>query len=179
MRIGDNLYNYIVESANAYHNAYHQKKQKFINSIKSPRDLSDDKISDILSYFGHEGFNDYDDALEYLQDKIEFLRAMPDPIILYRIVGVKNKKLIDKSNLGQHFTPFKWALDGDMLLSIGVENWDDDVNPYVVEAIVPHSEIDVVQTLIQNLSFPSEHEINIKNNARGVKVVGATKMEGY
>lgn len=76
-------------------------------------------------------------------------------------------------------TPHKWAIDGDMLLMIGSENWDDSVVPYIIELSVPLSEIDIVQTIIQNLSFPNEHEITLKNKGKGAKFVKAYKFEGF
>ncbi len=186
MRITINLYNYIIESLEMKLSTiqeglelHHQKKQEFVSSIKSFKDIDEGKIQEILDYFGHEGFNDREDALDYLRDEIEFYQSMSDPITLYRVVGVRNKKMINKNDLGQHYTPHKWNLDGDMLLSIGSENWDDQTKPYIIEVLAPHSEIDIIQTLIQNLSFPGEHEINLKNNGRGARVVRVSKMEGW
>ncbi len=158
---------------------YQQRKQEFINSIKSFGDIDDDDINEFISYFGWEGFNDEDDAFEDLKEKIEFYKKLPNPSIMYRAVGVKNKKIIDTDNIGEHVTPYKWAIDGDMLLMIGSENWDNDVIPYIMELSVPLSEIDIIQTIIQNLSFPNEHEINLKNKGKGVKFVKAYKLKGF
>jgi hypothetical protein len=63
-----------------------------------------------------------------------------------------------------------------MLLQIGSENWDDDTEPYIMEVSVPLSEIDIKQTIIQNLSFPNEHEINLKNKGKGAKLLKIYKM---
>lgn len=159
---------------------YQQRKIEFLDSIKTFSDInSDDKIRKFIDYFGYEGFNDEEDAFEDLKSKILFYQKMSDPTILYRIVGVKNKKMIKTDEVGQHYTPYKWNLDGDMLMSIGYENWDEQTKPYVIEASVPHSEIDVLQTLIQNLSFPNEHEINLKNGGNGVKIIKTYKLEGF
>jgi len=79
--------------------------------------------------------------------------------------------------LGEHWTPYDWNLDGDMLFSIGYENWDDDVEPFVIEALVPLSEINIIQTIIQNLAFPNEHEINLKNKGKNIRVLKYYKLE--
>jgi hypothetical protein len=104
---------------------------------------------------------------------------MPDPVKLYRVVGVKNKKMIKTDNLGEHWTPYEWNLDGDMLMSIGYELWDDDTKPFVIEAMVPLSEIDVMQTIVQNLNFPNEHEINLKNKGNGAKMIKSYKLKDF
>jgi hypothetical protein len=158
---------------------YHQRKEEFINSIKSFKDIDDDKIREIFDFFGAEGYNDEEDAFEDFKDKIEEWRNFQNPVKLYRIVGVKDKKLIRKDELGEHWTPYKWNLDGDMLMSIGYELWDDETKPFVVEALVSLSEIDIIQTIIQNLSFPNEHEINLKNKGKNIKFVKSYKLEGF
>jgi hypothetical protein len=158
----------------------YSSRQDFINSIKSFNDIDEDKIHEIFDYFGTEGYNDEEDAFDDFKDKIKEWKKFSNPQLLYRIVGVKNKKLIDTNNLGEHWTQYKWNLDGDMLMSIGYENLDDDdTKPFVIEALVPLSEIDIVQTIIQNLSFPNEHEINLKNKGKNVKFVKSYKLKGF
>lgn len=158
---------------------YQKRKENFINSIKSFSDIDDDKIKEFISYFGYEGFNSEEEAYIDLKEKISFYKEMPNPIILYRAIGVKNKKMIKTDDIGEHYTPYKWNIDTDMLMSIGYENWDENTKPYVMEVLVPHSEIDIIQTIIQNLSFPNEHEITLKNKGKGAKFVKAYKLKGF
>lgn len=156
---------------------YHQRKDEFIDSIKSFNDIDDNKIREIFDFFGTEGYNDEEDAFEDFKDKINEWRNFPNPVKLYRVIGVKDKKLIKKDELGEHWTPYEWNLDGDMLMSIGYELWDDEAEPFVIEALVPLSEIDIIQTIIQNLSFPNEHEINLKNKGKNIKFVKSYKLD--
>lgn len=158
---------------------YQQRREDFINSIKTFADFDDNKIRECIYYMGSEGFNDEEDAFEFLKERIKFYKQMPDPVILYRVIGVKNKKMIRTKELGQHYTPHKWNINGDTLLLIGYENWDDETKPYVIEVLAPHSEIDIIQTIIQNLAFPSELEINLKNNGKGAKFIKAYKLKGF
>ena len=66
-----------------------------------------------------------------------------------------------------------------MLMSIGYDNWDEETKPFVIEALVPLSEIDTLQTIVQNLSFPNEHEINLKNRGKNIKFIKAYKLKGF
>lgn len=159
--------------------AYQSRKKDFINSLKSFDVINDEKIRECISYFGHEGFNNEEDAFEDLKEKIEFYQKMPNPVVLYRVIGVKNKKMIKTNDLGEHYTPYKWNINSDTLMSIGYENWDEGIKPYIMEVSVPHSEIDVVQTIIQNLSFPNEHEINLKHGGKNAKFIKAYKLKGF
>jgi len=158
---------------------YHERKKALIDSLKSFKYIDDNKIKEIFDFFGTEGYNDEEEAFDDFKEKIEFYKSMPDPVKLYRVIGVKNKKMIKTNDLGEHWTPFDWNLDGDMLMSIGYENWDDDAIPFVIEVMAPHSEIDVIQTIIQNLAFPNEHEINLKNKGKGTSFVKSYKLKGF
>lgn len=158
---------------------YRQRKENLIDSIKSFKDIDDNKILEIFEFFGTEGYNHDDEAFDDFKEKIEFYKSMSDPTKIYRVVGVKNKKMIKTDNLGEHWTPYEWNLDGDMLMSIGYELWDDDTKPFVIEAVVPLSEIDVMQTIVQNLNFPNEHEINLKNKGGGAKMIKSYKLKGF
>ena len=68
---------------------YHQRKQDFINSIKSFKDIDDNKIREIFDFLGTEGYNDEEDAFEDFKDKIQEWRNFSNPVKLYRVVGVK------------------------------------------------------------------------------------------
>jgi hypothetical protein len=156
--------------------SYADRKKEFYDSINSFKDITDDKIPLIIEFFGHEGYTYEEDAIDDITDKINEYKKFPDPVVLYRVIAVKDKKMINTGDLGEHFTQYEWAIDGDMMMSIGSDNWEDDWEPYVVKVLSPLSEIDVWQTIVQNLAFPNEHEINIKNNGKGVKIIKTTKL---
>lgn len=153
------------------------KREEFINNLPPINELTIDMVDNIISWMGHEGHNYYDDAVEDLTDKIKEYRKFSDPVILYRVIAVKDSKHIDTNNMGEHYTPYEWAIDGDMLMSIGSDEWEDDWTPYILKVSVPISEIDTKQTLVQNLDFPNEHEINLKNKGKGAKLISVEKME--
>jgi len=158
---------------------YKERLNDFKNSIKTFHDFDDDDIIDCIEFFGWEGFEDEDEAFNELKERIDFYKTLPNPSIMYRVVGVKDSKLIKIDDIGEHVTPYKWAIDTDMLLGIGSENWEDDTIPYIMELSVPLSEINIIQTIIQNLTYPNEHEINLKNKGNGTKFIKAYKLEGF
>ena len=165
-----------------YYTTLHMKPFKermsdFFNSIKSFNDIDEEALIQIIDYCGYEGYDNEEDAIEDLTEKIEFYKSLPNPCTLYRVVGVENEELIRKDDLGEHYTPHKWAIDSDMLMMIGSENWSDDVKAFIIEVSVPLEEIDIKQTIIQNLSFPTEHEINLKNKGKNVKVINIEETD--
>jgi hypothetical protein len=155
---------------------YKTKITEYFDSIKSFKDLDEEDVLKFIDYCGYEGFYSEEEAIEYMIDKIEEYKKLPDPCVLYRVVAVDEEGKINKNELGEHYTPYDWAIDGEMLLQIGSEDWDDDTEPYIMEVSVPLSEIDIKQTIIQNLSFPNEHEINLKNKGKGAKLLKIYKM---
>lgn len=169
--VRDELKSIVAESEySGYNNStYKERMKEFTDSLVSFDVIDDEKIKKIIYFFAYEGFNSEEEAYDELRDKVEEWKKMPNPVKLYRVVGLTSEGDIDLDRLGEHWTQYDWLLDGDMLMSIGSENWEDDMEPYVVEAMVPLSEIDIPQTIIQNLSFPNEHEINLKNHGRGAK----------
>jgi len=73
---------------------YKKRKEIFINSIKSFKDINtDDRIRKVISYFGHEGYDYEEDAFEDFKDKVKDWCNFPNPVKLYRVIGVKEKEL--------------------------------------------------------------------------------------
>ena len=164
---------YLEQFENFDHmNKYYEKKRKFFDSKKSFDDITFDDIPTIVDYIGTDGYNNEEDAIEDLEEKLTTYKNLSNPVKLYRVVGVKDESEIDKDKLGEHFTPFLWAIDDDMMRSIGDELWDDK-KPYIIEVLAPLSEIDIWQTIVQNMSFPREYEINLKNKGKGAKFIRA------
>lgn len=151
------------------------ERTEFINNLPQINKLDPKTANKIIDYVGHEGFTDYDEAVEYLIDKIKEYKKFSDPITLYRVIAVKDEKHINTEDMGEHYTPYESDINGDMLLSIGSDEWDDECIPYILEVSVPLSEIDTKQTLVQNLAFPNEHEVNLKNKGKGAKLIKVKK----
>lgn len=148
-----------------------QKRVVLTNTIKTFNDITEEVIPDIIEVFGFEGFDSKESALEFLHHQIEFYQEMPDPVTLYRVVAVKDKNEIKTSELGDHYiSDYNHISQGNLIDSIATEEWNDK-KVYVLQVSVPVSQIDVFQTLIQNLSFPNEQEITLKNKGKGAKLI--------
>jgi len=156
---------------------YNKGKKDFIDSLTSFDVIDDDKIREIIEFIGTDGYNsDDEETFDDFKEKIEYYKKMPNPIRLYRVVGAVNIEDIDRDKPGEHYTPELSDIDGDMLLSIGFDVWDSDMKSFVVVVDAPHSEIDVLQTMVQNLSFPREYEINLKDKGSGAEIVDIYEM---
>jgi hypothetical protein len=145
-------------------------KERF-NNLTSFEQIDDEMITDIIENLDYSEYYDFDDeeVFDDMTEKVEEWKKLPDPVTLYRAVVVSGDNEPDTRTPGEHWTQYKWNLDGDMLLSIGAdENEDEQI--YVLVASVPHSEINIQQTIVQNLMYPTEHEINVKDKGRNVHI---------
>ena len=161
-----------------YNSAYARKRRAYLDSIQFFNDFKVEDIPIIVDYIGTEGFNSDEDGIEELKNLIPMYQSLPDVVTLYRVVALTDKKQLRMSEPGEHYVLYKEYLDdGDFLLSIGMDNWDEEEKPYILTVNVPKSEIDVWQTLVQNMSFPNEQEVNLKNRGKAAKIVDVEEME--
>lgn len=147
-----------------------ESKVKEFKDIRSFDELDKNKIIEIVEYVGVDPYQDQDDVIDDLIDKLEEWKKLPNSVRLYRIVKAKSKEDIDTNLLGEHWTLYDWNLDGDLLLNIGGDI-EHNLDAYVIEADFPLSEIDILQTIIQNMNYPTEWEINVRNKGRGGTLV--------
>ena len=151
--------------------SYAEKRTAWFNSLGTINTIPNNEKTRavILDYCGFEGYGDKNDALDDLKIKITEWRTFTDPVTLYRIVGVRNEQEIITDKPGLHWTPYHNQLN-DVANSIGMDMWENDLEPYLIKARVHLRDIDVAQTIIQNLSFPNECEITLKEGVRPICV---------
>ena len=115
--------------------------------------------------------------LDYLIEDINRLKTYEN-IFLYRIIWVKNKEDIDVKNLGLHYV--------SNLDSYG--DWIEDLYPFhnredepdieddlwLITISVPTQDIDYKATLVKNIKFPYEDEIQLKTD-NNIKLIGISK----
>ena len=160
-----------------FNSEYAKKRRAYLDSIQSFDDISVEDIPTIIDYIGTEGFNSDEDGIEELKELITFYQSLPDVVTLYRVVALNDKQQLNIKEPGEHYVVYREYLDdGDFLLSIGMDNWDEELKPYILTVKVSKYEIDVWQTLVQNMSFPNEHEVNLKNKGRAAKIISVEKM---
>ena len=178
-----NLNKVLMENNGEYNYTDFQKKLKqqeqiFLNSIKTFSDLNDNILNEFIDRYWdtNEDNRDEEQVFGDLKQKMEMWQSLPNPVKLYRIVGAIDLESINLNKPGEHWTNLDYML-GDLMLSAGDDLWDDDMESYVIVALAPLSLIDVPQTIIQNLKYPNEWEINLKNKGVGVKIVEVYPFE--
>ncbi len=113
-----------------------------------------------------EGFNSYEDAVEYLDWFIDVIDKLPTNVTLYRILQVDKRSDINKKNLGKHFTDNKDNFDDGFLQSLGFSRSEiQEKKFYIVTILINKNQIDFANTVATRLTHPYEDEYTLKDNA--------------
>lgn len=113
-----------------------------------------------LDYMGY----DEESAIEELNDLIKYYNNLPDTIKLYRILQVNNEEDINTNQLGYHYSPNK----NDLLKS---HLYSKNSNYYLVTVNAPKELIDINNSISNNILYPNEQEITLKNKGKGVEII--------
>lgn len=96
----------------------------------------------------------------------EILENLPDPVILKRVVMLKDVEDFDKEEPGQH-----WVLKRDIGVLDGHRAKEGKKTAYLITAKVPKDLINFEETIRIRKEFPMEREIALKNKGRGAEIL--------
>lgn len=106
-----------------------------------------------------------------LKDLIVWYKSLPDILKLYRIVHVDNKNDIDLINPGSHYSISRKDLISSHDYSAGYGE-----KKYLITVIADKSMVDVNETLSNNILYPNEREITLKDKGKGVEILSVKKI---
>jgi hypothetical protein len=132
----------------------------------SKKQISD--LTDTLEMMDFSG-EDIDSELKNL---IDYIESLPEKITLYRILKADSKEDIDLEELGSHYSPNKKDLLSSHSYVTGI---GDDT--FLVTVIADKSQIDFFQTIHNNILYPNEQEVTLKNKGKGVKIKSVKKIK--
>ena len=135
--------------------------------------LSEDNTDNLLGCLYEMGFNN-DDALYELNDITDFYDNLPETIILYRIVFADSKEEIDTQYPGSHYVINKKDLLDSHYTSLRGSSYGD--NCYVIKVKAQKQLIDNYESIKNNILYPNEQEVTLKNKGFGVDVIEITPV---
>jgi hypothetical protein len=130
--------------------------------------LSEDNTDNLLGYLYEMGF-DNDDALYQLNDITDFYDNLPETLTLYRVVFAGSKDEIDTQYPGSHFAMDKKDLLDSHYTSLRDSSYGD--NCYMIKVKAQKQLIDSYESIKNNILYPNEQEITLKNKGFGVDVI--------
>ena len=112
-----------------------------------------------------------EDAKSELEGIVSYVKELPEELKLYRILSVDSKDDINKEELGSHY-----STDRKNLLSSHDYVTGSGEEYYLVTVKAKKSMVDVMETLENNILYPNEKEITLKNKGKGVEIISTKKI---
>lgn len=133
-----------------------------------------DKAIEELVLSSHEGFNHYQDALEYAEWMVNKIGSLPNEVTLYRVLKAPSKEEINLNFPGWHFTLFD-EFDQHFFERIGMV-WEEDYLPFKLKVTTKKENIDIRKTIEMNMKYPYEYEMGLKD-PKQVRVISVEQIE--
>jgi hypothetical protein len=113
-----------------------------------------------------------EDIKEELKNLISHVNSLPDKITLYRIIFADNISDINKEELGAHYSISKKDLLDSHSYASGY-----GVHKFLFTVEVNKDMVDFVDTISNNILYPNENEITLKNKGKGIKIISIKKLK--
>jgi hypothetical protein len=110
-----------------------------------------------------------------LLEILDWLNGLPEETILYRLLYVGDDEKIDKEFLGDHYTPNKKELLYNHYNEGSIYGGNGG-HPVLVKVKINKEQIDIFNTIHNNINFPHEEEITLKNKGKNVKIIDVTEL---
>ena len=113
---------------------------------------------------------------ESLIELLYWLNNLPNEIILYRLLYIDDDNNIDEEFIGDHYTTNKRELL-DNHYNKGSIYGGGEGDPTLLRLIAKKEQIDVFNTLFNNIYFPHEEEVTLKNKGKGSTLLSVKKLD--
>lgn len=144
------------------------------NTIKEQINISNEDREFMFRTYKEMGL-DEEWAQYDLEELLKWLDTLPEKIILYRLLYIDDDNIINREELGGHYTQEKESLLHNHYSkgSIYGGHWG---NPVLLTVEADKDQIDILNTLHNNILYPHEEEITLKNKGRGVEFIKVEKL---
>jgi hypothetical protein len=112
------------------------------------------------------------DAKNELEYHINRVKNLPETIKAYRILSVNDKKDINMTKIGSHF-----ALNRSYLVKNHSFSTGSGEKYYIITANIPKNEVNIQETIHNNILYPQENEITVKNKGKNVEIVSIKEIK--
>ena len=144
------------------------------DAIITEQDLSNDDHKSLLKSF--EVMDTPEEiASEELGNMIKWVKDLPEILFLYRVLYLDDVNDINYDELGSHYSQDRTDLINNHY-DRGSIYGDMGEHAYLITVKVPKSEVDVMETLNNNILYPHEKEITLKGKGRGATYLDIEKI---
>lgn len=114
---------------------------------------------------------DPEEAKDELERHIEWFKSLPNEMTLYRIIHADDESEIDFKQPGTHYSDNKRELINNHTHAAGYGEFK-----YLITVKAKKSLFDAQETISNNILYPNEMEISLRNKGKGVKVISVEKL---
>ena len=166
-----------------YKDKLRRKKLKLVNpglpdipddAIITENDLSDEQLKSLDKSFEYMDIPQ-EIAAEELGDLITWVKDLPEELFLYRVLYLDDENKINYDELGSHYSQDRTDLINNHYNRGSIYS-DMGEHAYLITVKVPKSEVDVMETLNNNILYPHEKEITLKDKGRGAQYLDIEKI---
>ena len=145
------------------------------NAIITENDLTGDEHKSLLQSF--EVMDTPEEiATEELGDMIKWVKTLPEELFLYRVLYLDDVNDINYDELGSHYSQDRTDLINNHHNRGSIYGHGQGEYAYLITVKVPKSEVDVMETLNNNILYPHEKEITLKDKGRGATYLDIEKI---
>lgn len=137
--------------------------------------LGKENINKLLSDYEYMGY-DEEWAKEELISLVNYINKLPSQLILYRIICVDSKEEINTSVVGSHYSLDKNNLKSNHYGRGSIAGDCRGEKVYLLTVSSPKTNLDVMETLSNNILYPNEKEMTLKNKGQDVKVLSIEQL---
>jgi SUMO ligase MMS21 Smc5/6 complex component len=137
--------------------------------------LTKSQINSLLSNYEYMGY-DEEYAKEDLIDLVSYLNKLPSTLKLYRIICADDISEIDRVYVGSHYSPNKTNLVRNHYGRGSTQSHCFGDKVFLLTVEVDKTKMDVFETLSNNILFPHEEEITLKNIGKGVQIINIEEL---
>jgi hypothetical protein len=137
--------------------------------------LSKNDINKLMKDYEYMGY-DREYAVEELIDLVSYLNNLKSPLILYRIICSNSEEEINLSKVGSHYSLNKNNLKNNHYRRGSIAGDCRGEKVFLLTVSAEKLMVDVMETLSNNILYPHEEEITLKNKGVGVKVINVEEL---
>jgi hypothetical protein len=154
-----------------------------LNLIES-FDILNNTPKQIIKHVGNDtsGFNNSEEAEEEIENLINMdfpygFKNIPNEVILYRVLLLKDGESVNEENVGEHFISESNLIDIGFLEKIGVlDNWSEDARLWLLTCQTSRDNINIERTIGNRLIYPREYEFTLYNNSK-IKIIDKKELK--
>lgn len=145
------------------------------DAIIIEQDLSDEQLKSLDKSFEYMDIPQ-EMAAEELGELITWVKDLPEILFLYRVLYLDDKNQINYDELGSHYSQDRTDLINNHYDRGSIYGHAEGEDAYLITVKVPKSEVDVMETLNNNILYPHEKEITLKDKGRAAQYLDVEKI---